>query len=457
MKKEELPAATVAELEKVENAAISLWQWIAEKILAWDTLQQIFISLFLVFIAWVFSRKVKSWEKEKTGADTKVSEFVARMRLPPQELAFIISLVLLFWLSIPLATLAGAQTKLLSIFTNLLSAWAFIRISSMMIDSGFWSKAVAFFLWTIAALNILDWIEPALKILDAAALNIGSLKISLLLIIRGIVIFTVFLWLASALAGWLERTLWKSDGLTPSQKVLFHKSARVALIALALLLGLNALGVDLTALAVFSGAVGIGIGLGLQKVFSNLLSGFILLMDKSIKPGDVIAVENTYGWVNRLGARYVSILTRDGKEHLIPNETLISERVENWSYSTTTIRIHVPVGVSYKSDIDLVKKILIDAAKNNSRVLKSHQPMALITGFGDNAIHFELRAWIEDPVNGVSNVTSSLYEAIWRGFRENHIEIPYPQRDIHLQTSNVEQILKTVQAMLEQQKSDKGR
>lgn len=256
------------------------------------------------------------------------------------------------------------------------------------------------------------------------------------MITKGIVVFITLLWGASALSSWIERVLWHSHGLSPSQKVLFYKTARVFLIIGAILLGLMTLGIDLTVFTVFGGALGIGIGLGLQRVFSNLVSGFILLMDRSIKPGDVIAIDNTYGWVNRLGARYVSIITRDGKEHLIPNENMIVERVENWSYSSPAIRIHIPVGVSYSSDVDQVKKILLDAALLNARILKNPAPVCLITGLGDSAINFELRVWIEDPINGIGNVSSMLYEAIIKSFREQSVEIPFPQRDIHIRSGD---------------------
>lgn len=163
-----------------------------------------------------------------------------------------------------------------------------------------------------------------------------------------------------------------------------------------------------------------------------MISGIILLMDKSIKPGDVIAVEGSYGWVNALGARYVSVLTRDGKEHLIPNENLITQTVENWSYSDSKVRLHIPIGVSYDSDVRLVQKLLLQAVQDQPRVLKEPEPRCLITGFGDSSIDCEIRAWIFDPQQGIANVKSDIYFRIWELFKEHGVEIPFPQRDIHI-------------------------
>ncbi len=159
-------------------------------------------------------------------------------------------------------------------------------------------------------------------------------------------------------------------------------------------------------------------------------------MDKSVKPGDVISIDDTYGWVNKLGARYVSVLTRDGKEHLIPNENLISEKVENWSYSDSNIRIHIPVGVSYNSDMHKVREVLLTAAKESPRILKDHPIACLMKDFGDNSVNFELRAWIGDPQQGVSNIKSEIYFRIWDLFKENGIEIPFPQRDVNLKVDD---------------------
>jgi small-conductance mechanosensitive channel len=204
------------------------------------------------------------------------------------------------------------------------------------------------------------------------------------------------------------------------------------MIVVGFLLAMDILGIDLTALAFFSGAFGLAIGFGLQKTFGNLISGIILLMDRSIKPGDVIAIGDSFGWVNKIGIRAVSIITRDGKEHLIPNENMMTNEVENWSYSSKNVRVRIPVGVAYNSDIKLVEKILLELAKDHSRILKRPEPKVLIKEFGDNSVNFEYRIWIKDPQAGVSNIKSDIMKQIWFEFEEHGVEFPFPQRDVHL-------------------------
>lgn len=358
----------------------------------------------------------------------------SRLRIPPRTLLLLVLLSLLLWICAIAMRASGWPHRLIDSAAALFSAWTVIRLATSVIKNQFWTITLALLIWGITALSLLGWLEPVTAALNAAAITIGTLRLSMLLVIKAILVFALFLWLANIGSIAVERGLDRSHAFSLSQQVLFSKLVRIAFISLAILIGLNVLGIDLTALAVFSGALGIGIGFGLQKAFSNLVSGFILLMDKSIKPGDVIAIGDTYGWVNKLSARHVSILTRDGKEHLIPNEKLITENVENWSYSSAHIRIHIPIHVSYNSDIHLVKKILLEVAREQKRVLEHPAPNVLIKGFGENSVNFEIRAWIQDPVNGIGNVRSALYEAIWDAFKEHKIEIPFPQRDLHVRS-----------------------
>ncbi len=438
-------------MEQIPNiATIAQWvlglqAWAMKYIFTLDSLLQLLLVVIVVMVAVIAARKISIWMELKFGTRKLryVSLVSSHIYLSAREILGLLLLPLMLWLVVTIYSAARMPYALLNGVASLVSAWAVIRLGSSIIKSRFWSQTLAVSMWIIAALNIMGWLEKATAILDAAAVPIGGHSLSLLVLLKGGIIVALLLWLAGIASEGLERALWRSH-LSPSQKVLFHKLAKIFLIGLAVILGLNAVGFDFTALAVFSGAVGIGIGFGLQKVFANLMSGFILLMDKSIKPGDVIAVADTYGWVNRLGARYVSILTRDGKEHLIPNELLITERVENWSYSNDKIRIHIPVGASYKADVALVKKLLLEVAGNQPRILKDPKPVCLIKGFGDNAVNFEIRAWIKDPVNGISNVRSGVYEDVWKIFKENNIEIPFPQRDLHLDIEQMTALFKRV-------------
>ncbi|MCR9113130.1 MAG: mechanosensitive ion channel, partial [Rhodobacteraceae bacterium] len=189
---------------------------------------------------------------------------------------------------------------------------------------------------------------------------------------------------------------------------------------------------DLTGLAVLSGAIGVGLGFGLQKVVSNLVSGVIILLDKSIKPGDVISLGETFGWINSLGARYVSVVTRDGREYLIPNEDLITGQVVNWSHSNEFVRLDIYFGTAYGDDPHEVRRIAIEAAKGVDRVLGFKPPVCHIVGFGDSSVDYILRFWISDPTGGLTNIRGNVYLALWDAFQQNGISIPFPQREVRL-------------------------
>lgn len=299
---------------------------------------------------------------------------------------------------------------------------------------GFWSAtAVSFvaFIWTIR--STLISFGHSLTITTAEdSETIGGFPLSLEFVITAVVVVIVFV-AAIRLGGRLISILLeRNDHVDDGQRVLVEKLANVAMIVVGFLLATDILGIDLTALAFFSGAFGLAIGFGFQKTFGNLISGIILLMDRSIKPGDVIAIGDSFGWVNKIGIRAVSIITRDGKEHLIPNENMMTNEVENWSYSSKNVRVRIPVGVAYNSDIRLVEKILLDLAKDHKRILKKPEPKVLIKEFGDNSVNFEYRVWIRDPEEGVSNLKSDVMKQIWSEFEKHGVEFPFPQRDVHL-------------------------
>jgi len=341
-------------------------------------------------------------------------------------------LLLAFWFSTLVFAERHLGTTILRLAESLTLAWVIIKLSSRLVHSDQLARALAVLAFMIAALNIAGLLGTVTGLLDSMAVSVGSLRVSVLLLVKGAVTLALFLWLASTLARVLETRLNRLSELTPAMQVLTSKLARFALITLALVFALASVGIDLTALAVFSGAVGVGIGLGLQKVVSNLVSGIILLVDRSIKPGDVIEMQSTYGWITSLNARYVSLATRDGKEHLIPNEDLITGRVINWSYSSDLIRQNVIVGISYDSDVHLAIGLAVEAASAVSRVLEVPKPACLLKEFGDSAVNLELRFWIQDPANGTANVRSEVMLRVWDLFHEHGIEFPFPQRDLTL-------------------------
>jgi len=296
-------------------------------------------------------------------------------------------------------------------------------------------------------LNILGVLDEAIVVLDSAAITVGKVNISALTVIQGTIALGILLWITSVIGQLAESRIKASPNLTPSIQVLSTKLLRISLAAIAFLFALNIVGIDITALAVVGGAIGVGLGFGLQKIFANLVSGFILLLDKSIKPGDVIAVTDYYGRVDSLGARYVSVLTRDGIEHLIPNEELITNRVENWSYSQSLLRIRKTVGIHYKSDVRKAIKLCLEAADETPRILKEPAAVCHMQEFADSSVNLEIRFWIDDPMNGRANVISPLLLNIWDKFHEHGIEIPYPQRDLHLRSSDVNAAVELQPAM----------
>lgn len=336
----------------------------------------------------------------------------------------------------------GLRLGLVAGATSLIAAWAAIRLVSNVALHPVWSRFISVIVWSLAALNILGLLHPLARALNALAIDAGRMHLSALSVLRALLVLAILLWLSNRFGSFLERRITRTRNLTPSLQALLVHLFRLLLPALAVVVALDALGVDLTALAVFSGAIGIGIGLGLQRLAANVIGGFVLILDKSIKPGDVVTIGETFGRVTSLGARYVSMRTRDGIEHLIPNEHFINTGVENWSHSDRFVRVKIPVSVAYDSDLRRAMDLCLDAAKAVPRVLALPRPGCLVTGFGDSAVNLEVRVWIEDPADGVANVKSAVWLEVWDRFKVAGIRIPYPQRDIHLMQPVVEKIRK---------------
>jgi small-conductance mechanosensitive channel len=324
------------------------------------------------------------------------------------------------------AALAEARTYLLTVAIDLATAWFVVAILTSVIRNPVANRLVAISIWTVAALSILHLLGPVTKALDSTAIVIGGLRISPLLVLKTTVLLLIALWLAAAASNFLDRWVQGLSGLTPSAQVLIGKIMHVALLTFAIVIVLGSVGIDLTALAWFSGAVGVGLGFGLQKVVSNLVSGIILLADKSIKPGDIISVGEHFGRVVSMGARYTSVDTRDGREHLIPNEDLVTQRVVNWSYSSDFVRLEVRFNAVYASDPKTVCRVTVAAAAAVPRVLKQPEPSCNIAAFGASALEFSLDFWIRDPADGVANVRGAVLQALWDAFEREGIRIPMP-------------------------------
>ncbi|HEY6293884.1 MAG TPA: mechanosensitive ion channel domain-containing protein, partial [Terriglobia bacterium] len=284
-----------------------------------------------------------------------------------------------------------APYRLIDIAATLTGLWIVIRASALLLRNPLLARAVATVAWIVAALDVTGLLSPAEGGLDSLAITLGTLRISVLLVLKAVVIVAILLWIAVGLARLIDARLQRASALSPTIRALSSNLTRIVLISVALLIGLNLAGIDLTAFTVFSGAVGVGVGFGLQKIVSNFVSGIILLLERSIKPGDIIEVGSTFGSVVYLGARYASVRGRDGKEYLIPNENLITNQVINWSYSNSLVRLDTEFGVAYSSDLHAVRELAIEVARRTKRVLSRPAPVCHVTGFGDSAVNLLLR------------------------------------------------------------------
>ena len=347
-----------------------------------------------------------------------------------------LALPLLWWATIILAVfalnVARYPATLAHIAASLLLAWIVIRATTALVRDAALSHTIAVIVWFLAAVDILGLRASFTATLDNFALSIGSLRLSLLTLIEAALLLIVLIWAAFAASRLLQTRINRISSLTPSVQVLIGNTLKIILIVLAVVIALDTVGIDLTALALFGGAVGVGVGLGLQKVVANFVSGVILLLDRSIKPGDVIEVGNTVGRITSMAARYVSVRARDGKDYLLPNEELITSRVVNWTYSSPLVRLDLPFGVAYGSDLHQVRDLAVAAAGVPTRVVRSPEPVCHATGFGTSAIEFLLRFWIADAENGVTNIKGEVLLALYDALTGNGIELPFPQYEIRL-------------------------
>jgi small-conductance mechanosensitive channel len=332
------------------------------------------------------------------------------------------------------------HTSLLNLAVPLLVSLALIRISFYVLRHifapGGWLQAserfIAWLVWIVLALHITGFLPELLHLLDELGFNLGRQRISLLLLIQGMLSIVVTLMLALWLGSLLEARIMRAEGLDPNMRVLATKFVRAGLLVLGVLIALPAVGIDVTVLSVFGGALGVGLGFGLQKIASNYVSGFIILLDKSIHLGDIVTADNRHGMVTSLTARYMVLKELDGTEAIIPNEILITSSVVNHSYSDRKIRVAVPVQVSYASPLETAMRIMLQAGESHPRVIADPEPKVLLKEFADNGINLELAVWIADPEEGMSSLRSDINLQIWHQFQQQGIEIPFPQRDIRL-------------------------
>lgn len=408
--------------------------WITTYILDVYFLIQAFCFMGIIYALRKLRKTIKLFG-DKHISQRFLSPLNQTIHIPYDEIFFIIMLPFTIHIISEIIFLVGGKINFFSVLTPLSIAWSIIRLFQNIFDNSKIGRVIAWMIWAVAALNISGYEKNTVKVLKGISLNVGSYKITLFSVVESVLVFTFVFWIATLLVEFVKKKLQVSKKITASEKVLAIKALRFFIFSIAGLYTLNLIGIDITTITVFSGAIVFGLGFGLQKIASNFISGIILLLDKSIKPGDIIAFGDSFGQVKNLEARYVSIEALDGKKILIPNEFLVTNQVENWSFGNNRVCMGIPVGVSYQEDIEKIKEMMIDIASKNTEVLSDPAPRVFLRAFGESTINLELRAWIEDPSKGYARIKSDLLYAIWHAFRKNNIIIPYPQRDVHIKTA----------------------
>lgn len=324
---------------------------------------------------------------------------------------------------------AGMESTLVRIASSLSLAWLLIRLVTAFLPDGF-RKPAGWLIWIFAALYAFGVLDEVMLWLNSIGPPFGDRIISPVFVVQAIATVALFMFAANWLAKKLKTRVDELPQVEPSLRILMGNAVQIGLFFGAALLAMAGLGIPLSGLAVLGGAIGVGLGFGMQQIVANFISGVILLTDRSIKPDDVIEVDDTYGVVKSLGLRYASVITRDGKEHLIPNEMLITDKVVNWSYSNKEVRVKRRLRVEYETDLREAVDLVEQGAMQTDRVLARPAPKCLVMEFGDEAIELEIRFWIDDPENGVSNVSSTVMLNIWDRFREAGIDIPLRHEDV---------------------------
>jgi len=368
------------------------------------------------------------------------NDFVRFIMRGSERIAFPMSMLLYLIVSRFVLAQVEINVAVLDVFTPLLLSLAAVKFIVFTLRRSFspsaalkaWEGVISLGIWGVVALHLIGWLPDILTAMDSIGLDMGDNRFSLLTLVKLLLAIIIFFVTASWLTRFIDKRAARSQHISPSMRVVMTKVSKFALYFLAIMFALNSVGIDLTSLALFSGAVGVGIGFGLQKIFSNFISGFILLFDRSIRPGDVISIGERFGWVQALQARYVVVRDRDGVEVLIPNENLITSEVTNWSYTDRSVRVKIPVQISYEDDPVQAMQLMLDSSAQQPRVLKDPPAVTRLMGFGNNGIDLELRVWLRDPEAGVGNVRSDINLGIWNRFKENNITIPFPQRDVRI-------------------------
>ena len=409
-------------LEHSHNAAL-LWQGAA--------------LIACLLLGWVAMHALRRF-LERPGSS------YASAREPLLRLGFPLAVLGLTAIARAGVKLAIGEVHLLDVVFPLLGAWILIRLLTLALRYVFkpsaalksWERLGGTLIWIVIAFHITGLLPLARHVLETVSFDVGTGHFSLWLLLQAALVIVFAIIVALWLAQFLESRLMRLEQMNLSTRLALVKAARTVLLIVAVLMALPALGIDLTVLSVFGGALGVGVGLGLQKIASNYISGFIILLDRSIRIGDLVTVDNKYGQVAGINTRYTLLRSLDGTESIVPNELFINQTVVNHSFTQPSVRIAVPVQVSYDADLERVRELLMQIALGHPRVIQNDEgkpARVYLTAFADSGINLELGVWVRDPSEGQQNLKSDLNWEIWRVFKENGIEIPYPQRVVHLQ------------------------
>ncbi len=415
-------------------------EYLFQHVLSWPMAAQIIAIGGSLLLAHKVSGAMRAWLTRQQAQYATHTEACADLSILLDFVKIIDAFLAFVFLTIPYSIASNFNWPRNEMFAVgvILMGLTLVRLFTDRMKNRVWARILAIAIWgyalPLASLGLFQVQDLWQRFLQGVAFQLGEVRVSLFQVQRAFVLLLALYWVSKNLRIFTHFWLITKSGLTPATQILVYRLGNIFLFSTCVVIVLYYLGFGLTVFALFSGALGLGLGFGLQKIFANLVSGFFLLADKSIKPGDVIQLKDTYGWINFLGSRYCSVITREGTEHLIPNENLITGEVINWSYSHNQVRLRVPVGVAYGSDLEKAKELMLAAAADTLRVLKDPKPGFLLTGFGDSAVNLELRVWINDPQNGIASVKSDVFWGIWQRFQEHGIEIPYPQRDVYLKS-----------------------
>ena len=416
---------------EIHGLLLDLWEDLHSVNILW----QLGVLAFCIAIGWFLNRRYNRRVVGHHPLDITQALGIGSL----QRLMFPLSTLLMVFIGRGILRY-WQKTPLLDVAATLLLAMALIRMAIYAMRHTFapseWLRAsergISWLAWIGVAIYLTGLWPPLREILSDTGFTTGKHHISLLLIMHGTLSVVVTLLVALWLGRVAETRLMNATSLQVNMRVMFAKLIQVLLLLAAFLIALPAVGIDLTVLSVFGGMLGVGIGFGLQKIAANYISGFIILLDRSVSIGDVVTIGEHSGTLTRMTARFVVVRGMGGLEAIIPNETIITSTVVNHSYTDRKVRVALPVQVAYATDLDLARKVMVDVAVATPRVLKDPEPGALITGFADSGINLELGVWIDDPDQGLAALRSQLYDGIWRAFRREGIEIPYPQREVRV-------------------------